>query len=95
MNWADLINGGFELFGAFALWQNVIAVRRDRKVLGYNPKATIFFTTWGIWNLYFYPSLGQWLSFWGGVAIVTVNAIWLGHVFYYMKLEGRHGTQSV
>lgn len=75
---ADFINGLFELFGAFALWGNVRAIKRDRSIAGIDWRATGFFTSWGIWNLYFYgPANGLWFSWWGGLAIVVVNCYWL------------------
>ena len=80
---ADLVNGLFELLGAAVLWANVVRVRKDKHVKGMNPWTTVFFSAWGFWNLYYYPSLDQWLSFYGGIAIVAVNTIWLGHVVYY------------
>ena len=45
-----------------------------------------FFAAWGYWNLYYYyPSLDQWWSFWGGVGVVTMNTIWLGQLIYYSQ----------
>lgn len=85
MDFADLTNGAFELFGAFALWGNVRAIRRDKSVRGVDWRATAFFTSWGLWNLYYYPSLDQWASFGGGVAIVAVNTVWLGYAFKYRR----------
>lgn len=83
MNLPDLINGCFELFGSFAAYANVKRIRKDKVVKGYDPKSTIFFTSWGLWNLYYYYNLEQYLSWFGGMAIVIVNAIWLGHIYYY------------
>jgi len=79
----DMVNGLFEIFGAAVLCLNVKAIRSSKTVRGMNPWTTVFFTSWGIWNLYYYPSLDQWFSFWGGVAIVVVNGVWLAHVAYY------------
>lgn len=79
----DMINGIFELVGAVVLWFNVVQIRKDKRVKGMNPWTTVFFSAWGFWNLYYYPSLDQWMSFFGGLAIVSVNLIWLIHVFYY------------
>lgn len=79
----DAVNGSFEILGAIISCFNIKRIRIDKVVHGFNPWTTFYFTAWGGWNLFYYPALGQWLSFWGGVAIVTVNAIWLGHVIYY------------
>ncbi len=81
----DLINGLFEIFGAYWLWNNVKMIRIDKVLKGVCWKPTVFFTAWGFWNLYYYPHLEQWWSFGGGVAIATVNMIWLSHIWYYRK----------
>jgi hypothetical protein len=77
----DLINGAFEAFGAAMLALNVKRLWRDRVIAGVHWAPTIFFTAWGAWNLYYYPSLNQWASFAGGCAIVTMNAAWLGSLY--------------
>ena len=41
----------------------------------------------GLWNLIFYPFLGQWWSFAGGVFLVTMNFIWFGQLYYYLNSE--------
>lgn len=81
----DAINGFFELGGALLLLLNVRAILRDREVSGIHWGPTAFFTAWGLWNLFYYPSLDQWFSFAGGVAIVTVNAVWLALVLKYRR----------
>ncbi len=79
----DVINGSFELVGGCLLVLNCIRLYKDKKVTGISCAPVIFFSAWGLWNLYYYPSLGQWFSFLGGLLIVTVNTIWLGMVGYY------------
>jgi hypothetical protein len=81
----DAVNGAFELFGAASIWGNVATIRRDKQTRGVSKIATAFFTIWGYWNLYYYPSLGQWLSFVGGCAIVTGNSYWLYLMWKYRK----------
>lgn len=83
MNLADLVNGLFELFGGFFLWGNVRRARRDRRFRGVAIVPTAFFTAWGVWNLYYYPSLGQWLSFVGGLNIVAANCVWVAQMVWY------------
>ena len=78
--WPDLINGTFEFAGAFVLWKNVEALACDRVLSGVHWAPTAFFTTWGLWNLFYYPNLDQWFSLGGAFAIVLVNTIWLGLV---------------
>ena len=66
---------------------NVKALYRDKKVRGVKILPSVFFTSWGIWNLYYYPHLGQWLSFAGGLAIVWANLTWVGLALYYSHKE--------
>lgn len=73
----DAINGAFELAGAVLLLLDVLALRRARRVVGVHWGARLFFTGWGIWNLFYYTALDQRWSFIGGALLVIVNAIWL------------------
>ena len=82
-HWPDLVNGLFELLGGFALWDNVKRIRKDKQVRGVNWRVTLFFTSWGFWNLFYYPSLDQWLSFAGGLNIVAANFVWLFYAVRY------------
>lgn len=83
MTLPDLINGLFEGFGGFLVYQNVRAIRRDKKVRGVNSYVTWVFTAWGFWNLFYYPHLGQWLSFTGGLVIVSGNFMWCYYAWRY------------
>jgi len=73
----DVVNGLFEFAGGASALRNCFQVYKDRKVRGVSLWSAGLFTTWGFWNLYYYPSLGQWASFTGGLVIVTSNVIWL------------------
>lgn len=79
----DLMNGLFEFTGAVMLARNVLQLHRDKMVRGVHWSPTLFFAAWGIWNLYYYPALGQWCSFSGGMAIVAVNFVWFCQMMYY------------
>jgi len=81
----DLINGLFECTGALVLMMNVRQLLKDKILHGVHILPTIFYTGWGLWNLYYYPSLDQWFSFIGGIAIVTVNAVWVTLAIYYTR----------
>jgi hypothetical protein len=77
MNWPDLINGSFEVIGAIFTWRNAVQLRRDGEIRGVYWPTSAFFTAWGLWNLVYYPALGQWFSFWGGVLLVSGNVAWV------------------
>lgn len=79
----DHFNALFELGGALILLMNIHRLRADREVKGVAWQPNAFFTAWGVWNLFYYSSLGQSWSFLGACAIVAVNAVWLGLVCYY------------
>lgn len=79
----DLVNGLFEAFGAWSVWMHVRAIRKARMTRGLSKFAVVFFTTWGFWNLFYYPHLHQWWSFAGGAALVTGNAVWLFYIWKY------------
>jgi hypothetical protein len=79
----DTINGMFEaLAGLFAL-NHCRVLCRDKAVAGVSIASTVFFACWGVWNLYYYPALGQWLSFAGGLFIVSANAIYISLLVYF------------
>lgn len=85
----DVINAGFELFGAVAAWANVVRIRRDRYVSGVSIPSMAFFASWGVWNLVYYPHLGQWLSAGAGLLLVIANITWL---LLYIRYE-RNGER--
>ncbi len=81
----DIINGLFECLGGIFITLSIIKLHKDKSVRGVSLYPVAFFSVWGYWNLYFYPSLGQWWSFWGGIGVVVMNTIWLGQLIYYSK----------
>lgn len=85
MNRADLINGAFEAIGAAMTVVNIARLLRDRQVRGFIPHLGFFYTGWGLWNLFYYPHLSQWWSFFGTVAIVISNGLFTGLALYYAR----------
>ena len=85
MELRDLINGSFELLGGFFLLINIYKLLQDKKIQGVSVWPVIFFTSWGMWNLYYYPSLNQWWSFVGGLSTVIVNGLWIVLAIYYSR----------
>jgi len=82
---SDLINGLFEIISAIFIIKNIKVLYKDKQVKGVTISPTIFFALWGFWNLYFYPHNGHMLSFYGGIALVLVNSIWVGQAIYYNR----------
>lgn len=81
----DLINAAFELLGGFFVIAHCRAICRDRVVQGLSIPAVVFFTAWGWWNCFYYPHLGQWLSFAGGIALVIANTVYVGLLVYFSR----------
>ena len=83
----DHINGAFEGGGALLLALNTHALWRDRRIQGVHWGPIVFWSLWGVWNLYYYPSLGQTWSFVGGCGVVTMNLLWLGLLGWYKLVK--------
>jgi hypothetical protein len=86
----DLINGCFELIGGILLFGNCWRMHKDKQLKGVSWLPTLFFTSWGFWNLLYYPALNQWFSFAGGCVIVLANTPWLGMTLYYLRQPSTH-----
>lgn len=69
--------------GSILLWLNVKTLIKAKKVEGIHWGSSAFFTLWGLWNLFYFPSLGQWCSFCGGLSIAAANATWVVLAIYY------------
>jgi hypothetical protein len=79
----DIVNGVFESLGGFFIGLSIAKLHREKIVKGVSWLHVAFFSSWGFWNLYFYPHLDQWFSFVGGAILVTANAIWLLQIWYW------------
>lgn len=87
MNWMDFVNGTFESLGGFFILLSVVKLYHDKRVRGVSWIHAAFFSSWGYWNLAYYPHLGQWMSFIGGAFLVAVNTVWLLQMLYYLRVE--------
>ena len=84
---SDLVNGLFEAIGALFVWINIRTIWKDKGYKGVHWLPAIFFNSWGVWNLYFYPHLHQWWSFSGGLFMVITNTIWVGLMFKFGRKD--------
>jgi hypothetical protein len=92
MSGADVINGVFEHLGALFIMTSVLKLHREKRVAGIHWAHMGFFTTWGYWNLFYYPALEQWVSTFGALWLVLVNTFYLGQIIYYNRLRNRERT---
>lgn len=81
----DLINASFEVFASAVSVLSLVAIYKAKRIVGASPWPTVFFTVWGLWNLFYYPHLGQWLSTGAAVGMLTINLAWL---YLYNKYKG-------
>jgi len=79
----DAINACFELGGAFAIIPSIIAAHKAKEIRGISIITSIFFTSWGWWNIVYYPSLDQMLSAGAAVLLAGTNSIWLYQIWKY------------
>lgn len=94
MHW-DLINGLFELVGGMLVWLNVRRLLIDRQVKGVSWSAYTFFAGWGVWNLFYYPALHQWISFAGGILLVGASLTWsIVAVFIILNNKRKGGDDT-
>ena len=84
----DWINGGFELIGAYFIWINAYMLHKDKEIKGVYWPAWAFFAVWGLWNLYYYPSLDQYVSFYAGIVLVSGNIVWVGMAVKLRYFDG-------
>lgn len=87
MTFPDFINGAFEATGAIAVLFNVRTILRHKQVRGFHIGPMFFFTSWSLWNCYYYPHLDQWASTFVGAAMGLSNLIYLALVLYYLRKE--------
>ena len=87
MIWQDNINGLFELLSGFFILLHCAKMYKEKKIRGVSVIAAIYFVAWSYWNLYYYPHLGQWWSFGGGIFSMLVHTIWFSMIVYYLRKE--------
>lgn len=87
MSWPDIVNGTLEASGGLFILQSILKLHRDKQVRGVSWLHVGFFSAWWFWNLFYYPHLGQWVSFVGGIGIVVSNTFWLGQLIWYTHKE--------
>jgi len=88
----DSVNGLFEVLAGAFISLSVLKLHKEKLVRGVSWKHVGFFWLWGAWNLYYYPSLDQWMSLVGGVVVMVMNTIWLSQLIYYTKRPGNDGV---
>jgi hypothetical protein len=84
----DMINASFEASAGFFVLLHCRALYRAKEVKGLSLTTIVFFELWGCWNMWYYPHLGQWWSFFGGILVVTANLLHVSMILYYRHRPG-------
>ena len=84
----DAINGTFEAGMAVAISFSINRLISEKRVFCWSIWSVAWPTAWGIWNLYYYPSLNQIASTIGGIAVVIANATWISLAVIYSRRAG-------
>lgn len=85
---ADVINACFECGAGLLVLNHCRVLRAERMVRGVSLLSVAIFTLWGVWNMYYYPSLSQWWSFAGGFFVTLANGLYCSQLAYYRVMEG-------
>lgn len=88
----DFINSLFEFGLAAMLCLNIRQLLRDKEVKGFHWAPLAFVTVWGLWNIFYYPSLGQWWSAGAGVLVLLCNITILMLTLRYLVNPGTTET---
>jgi hypothetical protein len=87
---ADHVNAAFEVAGSIATWATFAAIIKDKGYAGMRLPLVAFFTTWGLWNLYFYTHLFLPISLYASIVLTAGNIAVMGAMVYYGRK--RYGT---
>jgi len=93
----DIMNALFELFGAFAVLPSILEAHRTKRIMGVSIITSLFFTSWGLWNIFYYPSLTQTWSGYAAILMTATNAFYLWQVYKYRDpaFAGDYGDHEV
>lgn len=90
----DQINAGFEMAGACFRLYDCWRLYKAKRFIGGSLFTAVFFTSWGLFNTMFYPSLHQVWSFWAAIALTAVNAWWIVMAVHYNHFVAQHRNYS-
>ena len=85
--WQDNINGAFEVLVFMFVGLHCLELLKDKKSRGVSLVSVGFFFSLALWRLYYYPVLGQWWSFSGGVLVAAMHGLWFWMIRHYNRKE--------
>lgn len=88
----DNINAAFEFVGALCRAYDCWRLYKAKRYSGVHPASTVFFFSWGAWNIVFFSGLAQYWSLWCSMLLCGMNALWLILAFIYRKNNDQNQT---
>ncbi len=90
----DVVNAFFELAGAFFICLSIKALWRDKEIKGVHWLPTVYFTTWSLWNIFWYNSLDKPWSLIGAYLMVVANMTWLISLGYFSYVKSKRTSSN-
>jgi hypothetical protein len=81
----DQMNAGFEVAGATLRAWDCYKLYTAKRFMGGSLWTAFFFFAWGLFNTFFYPSLGQTWSLVAAVLLTAVNGLWISMALFYNR----------
>lgn len=81
----DMINAVFEAMGGIMILNHCRVLYKAKTSKEISLISTMFFLSWGIWNIFYYYSLDQTFSWYCGLSIALANLLWIGLILYYRR----------
>lgn len=81
----DFVNALFQVMAGVFVLNHCRVLLHDKQVKGVSTASTMFFVTWGLWNLAYFPSLDQQWSLYGAIFVTGANVIYVAMQVYYKR----------
>lgn len=81
----DQVNALFQLGAMISVLNHCRLMWRSKEANGVSILSTLFFASYGIWNLWFYPGLEQWFSFAAAIGATAANLFWIFTIWYIRR----------
>ena len=80
---SDQFNALLALSGACFLLPSIFEAYKKKLVVGIHWSTPLFFTSWSLWNIWYFHSLDQPYSTVGALSMFIVDIVWLGLILKY------------
>ena len=85
MNVPDLVNTAYECGGGYFVGLNAWDIWKKKSVAGQTLPTMLFFSSWGVANLFVYPSVHLFWSTAGAAVTLLANIVMIALILKYRK----------